>query len=272
MANVKRSFIDGKYGQIHLRTAGDNSDKTPIICLHMSPKSSHSYKAMMPFLAKDRLVIAPDYPGYGESDPSPEEPFIRIEDYAHSIWQVVDHFNLTTVDLVGHHTGSMVAVEATIQRPENVSKIVNIGAPVFEPEEVKQFEDLFSPIPLNVEGDRFRIMWERVMEYRGAGQTLEMASVSFAENLRGGEYYEWGHRAAFNYALQYIDNVPKIAQPFFAMNVNDDIYEMSRRVDTLINNGFRKDYPDLRVGFNDVAPKKAAEAIIQFLDTGKLDD
>lgn len=69
-SSVKRQVIDGRYGQLHLRVAGrEHEDKKPaVLCLHMMPKSSRGFARLIPELAKDRLVIAPDYPGYGESD------------------------------------------------------------------------------------------------------------------------------------------------------------------------------------------------------------
>ena len=38
----------------------------------------------------------------------------------------------------------------------------------------------------------------------------EMAAASFAENLRAGDDYEWGHRAAFAYAPTYNQRVSRL--------------------------------------------------------------
>ena len=40
----------------------------------------------------------------------------------------------------------------------------------------------------------------------------------------------------------------------------------SMRADTLISNGYRKDYPDWGHGFLDVFPEQVAQEILDFLD------
>jgi hypothetical protein len=109
-------------------------------------------------------------------------------------------------------------------------------------------------------------MWERILYYRGPGMTLEMCADSLAENLRGGETYEWGHAAAFNHAQQYIEDIKTLTQPFLVMNLNDDLNEHTQRVDKLINNGKRKDYLQWGAGFLDAFPKEASREILTFLN------
>ncbi|TQV72622.1 alpha/beta hydrolase [Exilibacterium tricleocarpae] len=265
-AGVRRCFVDGEYGQLHLRVAGRATAKPAIVCLHMVPKSGRSFANVMPLLARDRLVLAPDYPGYGESDHPPAAPEVSIEDYARAVWQVVDHWRPGAVDFVGYHTGSMVALAAARQRPGAVAKIINISAPIFTAAELEQYRRYFAPIALDTGGERFRVMWERIMHYRGPGMTLAMAADSMAENLRGGDHYEWGHRAAFNHAEAYVRHLRELQQPLLVMNINDDLYAHSRRVDTLLNNGERRDFPDWGNGFLDVRPEPVAATMLNFFD------
>ena len=52
---------------IAYREAGD--PKAPkIVLLHGFPSSSHQYRDLIPALATKFHVIAPDYPGFGNSD------------------------------------------------------------------------------------------------------------------------------------------------------------------------------------------------------------
>lgn len=265
-ATIKRSFIDGRFGQIHTRVADPlETSNAPIVCLHMCPKSGKSYADILPFLARDRLAIAPDYPGHGESDPPPAEPHVTVEDFAESVWTVVDSLNAGPVHLVGYHTGAMVAVEAAYQRPSDVLSIVSIGAPVFTEEEQAALNVAYAPIPIDEDGNRFRIMWERVLKHRGPGMTLQMAAASFAENLRAGEDYEWGHRAAFAYSPIYNRRLREIAQPIFVINPADDCHEQSRRADTLMKNGRRKDYEQWGHGFLNAYAEDVAAEILAFV-------
>lgn len=263
---VSKHYVEGGFGQIHFRTCGQANQKPALVCLHMVSKSSRSFHTIMPFLAEDRLVVAIDYPGYGESDPPDSEDQATIANYAREVIPVINELEIEKADFVGYHTGCMVSVEVAMQYPERVNKIVNFGAPIFTQKEIIDFKRYFSPIPLDEAGTRFKIMWERIMFYRGPGMTLEMAASSMAENLRGGDKYEWGHMAAFNHSQRYADDIGKLRQPFLVMNIGDDLYEHSRRVDELINIGERIDYPDWGTGFLDVFPKDIAHALLTFFD------
>jgi pimeloyl-ACP methyl ester carboxylesterase len=52
---------------IAYREAG-NPQKPKVVLLHGFPSSSHQYRDLIPALATDFHVIAPDYPGFGNSD------------------------------------------------------------------------------------------------------------------------------------------------------------------------------------------------------------
>lgn len=264
---IKRTFVDGPYGQIHARVATpERANKAAIVCLHMSPKSGKSYHDVLPLLAADRVAVAPDYPGHGESDPPPAEPHVTVEDFADCVWRVVDEILEPPIHLLGHHTGSMVAVEAASQRPDDVMSVINISAPVFTPEEQIELGKLYSPIPIDEDGTRFRIMWERVLEHRGPGMTLEMAAASFAENLRAGDDYEWGHRAAFAYAERYNEKLGEIVHPVLVINPADDCFEQSKRADDIMQNGRRVDAPQWGHGFLNAYPQDAAALILDFVN------
>jgi len=263
---IKRQFLEVATGQLHVRTAGEASSKPAIICLHMMPKSSRGYARLMPELAQDRLVIAPDYPGYGESSHFPDRHKPSVSDYADSIEQVVEHFGLDQVLLVGYHTGSMVAVELAYRHPELVMKVINIAAPLLTKQEIDDFHKYYAPIPLDKKGTRFSVMWERVLFYGGPGFTLEMAADSMAENLRGGERYEDGHAAAFDYAETYARRLQVIEQPVWVMNLADDLAEHSRRAVDYLNNGHLTEFPDWGHGCLELWPVEVAREMLNFLD------
>jgi pimeloyl-ACP methyl ester carboxylesterase len=53
--------------QIAYREAGDPGNPK-LVLLHGFPASSHQYRNLIPALADRFHVIAPDYPGFGNSD------------------------------------------------------------------------------------------------------------------------------------------------------------------------------------------------------------
>ena len=263
---AKRQFIDVKTGQLHLRAAGRASSRPAILCLHLMPKSGRVFAPLLPALAEDRLAIAPDFPGCGESDPFHSGQKPSILDYADAIEEVIAHFGLKQVDLVGYHTGSIVAAELALRHPRTVRKAIHISAPIFTDQELQEFRQQFSPIPLDEAGTRFRTLWEWAMQHRGPGMTLEMAALSMAESLRGGERYEEGHEAAFNHCQAYAQTLGKIEQPLLVMNIGDDLYEHSKRADRLFRNGRRIDFPQWGSGFLEIWPGEAAAVMLEFFN------
>ncbi|MEL7535748.1 MAG: alpha/beta fold hydrolase [Pseudomonadota bacterium] len=263
---VKRQFVDGRFGQIHVRTAvpAEPSER-PLLCLHMSPKSGRQFMHFMAAMASDRVVVAPDYPGYGESAPPPAEPHVTIEDYAQSVIEVIDALDLGPVDLLGFHTGAEVAAALADRAPARVRRIVMVSAPVLTNEELTAFNALYAPIELDLDGTRFRKQWESVVKHRGPGMTLTMMAESFAEGLRGGEGYEWGHRAAFAYAPRYPDVVASLSQRVVVLNPHDDLAHITPRIEPYLNNGELVDKPDWGHGFFDAHTDDAVATIRQAL-------
>lgn len=262
--SITRHFVDGPYGQLHVRTAGSESAQPALVCLHMSPKSSWQFIDLMNEIGARRFTIAPDNPGHGESALPPPEPHVTIEDYARCVWTAIDAFTPGPVFLLGSHTGALVSVEAAHQRPERVLGIVSQSAPIMTPEEVAAFEGAYKPIPLDEAGTRFRVLWERVLEHRGPNMPLTLCAESYAENFRSGDAYEWGHRAAFAYAATYTKRLAEIEQPILLINVNDDLNEHSRRADNLMKNGRRLEKPDWGHGFLSLHAIETAQIVETF--------
>jgi pimeloyl-ACP methyl ester carboxylesterase len=263
---LRRHFIDGPFGQVHFREAGNGNSGTPIIALHQSPKSSREFIKIMGALGQTRRVIAIDNPGHGESDLPPSEGDATIENYARSAWAVIDALGLGPADLLGHHTGAKVGVEMAFQRPDNVRKIAMVSALVLTPEEQKGFADQFQPVPLDKAGTRFSKMWAASIKHRGPGVSLEDLAASFAENLRAGEAYEWGHQAAFSYNAHFPDRVKTLPHPIAVINPNDMLYDYTPRVMPLLQNGTLIDCPDWGFGFMDVFTEDAAKTVLDALN------
>lgn len=270
---TKRMFIEGDYGQIHLRVATPDHHQAshpPLFCLHMSPKSGRIFARFMEAMAIDRMVIAPDYPGYGESDAPPAEPHVTIEDYARNVWLVAKALDLGTIDILGYHTGSLVAAEMTIQSPECVNRIVMISAPVFSEEVLASVKAYFQPVPLDEAGTRFSSMWRRVLEHAGKGNTLELAAESFAENLRAGENYEWGHRAAFAFAPVFPQKVSLINQRIDIINPQDDLQVVTREIIHWLKQGAIHERPAWAHGFLDFDTDTAVRDVRGLLAKGNV--
>ena len=77
-------------------------------------------------LATRHHVLAPEWPGYGES--TGEELLEDMLDFALHGWDVVDALGLRQPHLLGHSMGGMIAAEMACLAPHDVSRLVLASA------------------------------------------------------------------------------------------------------------------------------------------------
>jgi pimeloyl-ACP methyl ester carboxylesterase len=130
---TRRAYFDCKFGQLHVRTAfpttGGFDEQVTLFCLHPIDASSHTFDRILPELADERSVYAPDLPGYGESDPSPTR---STADAATAISDLANALGLRQIDLLGVQYGAEVALELAAARPQLVRRLVLAGVPSAE--------------------------------------------------------------------------------------------------------------------------------------------
>lgn len=103
---VTYKSIDASGLNIAYREAGD-SVNPKLVLLHGFPASSHQYRDLIRVLADRFHVIAPDYPGFGNSDrPDPAEfpyTFDKISEVVESFLKLkgFDHYGLFVQDYGG---------------------------------------------------------------------------------------------------------------------------------------------------------------------------
>ena len=123
---LRRAFADTSLGQIHYRMTGSGP---PLVLLHNTWLSSRMFFGVIPELARDFTIYALDTLGQGDSDPAPADRVLEIPDYAKVLLEALDAIGLEQPTVVGHHTGSVIASEASIQQPQRFRKLVISGMP-----------------------------------------------------------------------------------------------------------------------------------------------
>src|SRR5947209_6122500 len=122
-------FVDVDGLKIFYREAG--ADTSPaLLLLHGFPTSSHMFRDLIPVLADDYHVVAPDLPGFGFSDAPDRAQFKYTFDH---LAGVIDRFT-TLIRLTryaiyvfdyGAPVGFRLATRHPKRRPANVSQNVN---------------------------------------------------------------------------------------------------------------------------------------------------
>lgn len=262
---VIRDYVDGRFGQVHLRIArpAGATSKVTLLCFHMSPNSSRVYAGFLAAMGVDRVAVAPDTPGFGESDPPAQPP--SIEDYAAAMGDVIDALGLGTVDLMGYHTGSETSVALALARPGQVRRLVLVSAPIFTPEERVEFQRLYDHDPITADGSHLVKKWQARVRWAGPGKTLDMMADDFHDALRNPAISWWGHHAAFSYDMA--GQLARVKQPILVLNPDDDLHQHTLRAAGMMQNGRILHLPNWGHGFLDVHTDAARRIVTDFLDT-----
>jgi pimeloyl-ACP methyl ester carboxylesterase len=264
---VRRAYADGRFGQIHYRIAvpagGQGAaQRPPLLCFHMSPNSGRIFQKFIGAMGVDRIAVAPDTPGFGESDPPPAPP--SIEDYAGAMGDLIDALGFAELDVMGYHTGSETCTALALARPQQVRRMVLVSAPIFTAEELVQFRGHYAPIPLDPEGGHLVRKWKGQLFWAGPGKTMEMCAEEFPDAVRNPQISWWGHAAAF--AFPMAEQLAKVTQPVLVLNPDDDLHAHTLRAADLMQRGRIQHLPGWGHGFLDVHTDEARRIVAGFLD------
>jgi pimeloyl-ACP methyl ester carboxylesterase len=260
-ARVRREYRPMRWGQLHLRRAAPvaaTGDRTPVVLLHQSPLSGRMFSELLPVLGADRVVLAPDTPGYGESDGPPAPT--TIGDYADALHDVLTELK-EPVDLVGYHTGALIAAEYAARYPTEVRRLVLMSMPLFSAE---RRATLNTSTVLAADGSHLLGEWRSTMRVRPPGQSLEQAARIVAEKQRAGTRAGWAMAAVAGY-----DAAPRLAAlavPTTLIRAQDGLWEDGAAAGRLIPNARLVDAPQWGYGLFDADPQGVAAAIKRALE------
>lgn len=117
-----RQKVDGI--ALFYREAGP-LDAPTILLLHGFPASSRQFASLIPLLAERYHVIAPDYPGFGQSEAPPPERFAYTFDHlAETIDGLVQALGLERYVLFMNDYGGPVGFRLALAHPERVAAMI----------------------------------------------------------------------------------------------------------------------------------------------------
>jgi pimeloyl-ACP methyl ester carboxylesterase len=114
--------IDGL--KIFYREAGP-ADAPVFLLLHGFPTSSHMFRNLIPLLADRYHVIAPDYPGYGQSDmPDPSKYAYTFDGFGEIVETLLAQLGVTSFAMYLMDYGAPVGWRLFLKTPERVTALV----------------------------------------------------------------------------------------------------------------------------------------------------
>ena len=121
------TFVDVEGMRVHLRDEGPRDDPYPLVLLHGTSASLHTWDGWTQALADQRRVIRFDLPGFGLTGPHPQGDY-RIEAYVRFTTAVLDRLGVQRAVLGGNSFGGYVAWATALAAPERVQGLVLVDA------------------------------------------------------------------------------------------------------------------------------------------------
>ena len=269
----RRYYLDGPYGHIHVRDAAPVKAprRYPLVCFHQSPISGLQYLLFQRALAPTRRVLCPDTPGFGGSDRPPFVP--KIADYARALGEGLAALGFgpkKKIDVLGFHTGTLIAVELAATRPDLVRRVVLSSLALFTPEELaRNRAGCGGPRPVFNDPGYVSRYFEQQVTNGLPGMLPERRLELFVERLRSGPLSWYGPEAVFEYDTA--TQVGKITQPTLLLVMRDTLSENTRRAGTIIRRSQIVERMDIHgpEGW-DSRPDEIAKEVRIFLDQSSL--
>jgi pimeloyl-ACP methyl ester carboxylesterase len=112
--------------RFHVAEAG-SPEAPPVVLLHGWPQHWFMWRDVIPALAADHRVIAPDLRGLGWSD-APKSGYLK-QDLADDVLALLSELGVERFDLIGHDWGAFAGFLICMTAPERVGHYVGCSIP-----------------------------------------------------------------------------------------------------------------------------------------------
>jgi pimeloyl-ACP methyl ester carboxylesterase len=120
-------FVSLQGMQVHVRDEGPRDDPEPLLLIHGTSASLHTWDGWARALTTHRRVVRMDLPGFGLTGPAPDHDYQMVR-YADFIVALMDKLGIEKAVLAGNSLGGGVAWRTAVHHPERVSRLVLVDA------------------------------------------------------------------------------------------------------------------------------------------------
>ena len=125
-----RATVDGV--GVFYREAGAK-DAPTIVLLHGFPSSSREFDTLIPLLATRYHLVAPDFPGFGQSDaPSPTSYAYTFDHLAKTTSDLLEQLKIDKYVLYLHDYGGPVGFRVMLAHPERLQALIIQNANAYQ--------------------------------------------------------------------------------------------------------------------------------------------
>jgi pimeloyl-ACP methyl ester carboxylesterase len=112
---------------VHYRDEGNPQDSLPIVLIHGTGSSLHTFDAWTNNLKGNKRVVRMDLPGFGLTGPFPDREY-TIDQYVKFVAAFLAARGIHHCILAGNSLGGQIAWNFTLRHPEMVRKLILIDA------------------------------------------------------------------------------------------------------------------------------------------------
>jgi pimeloyl-ACP methyl ester carboxylesterase len=113
--------------QVHVRDEGPRDDPIPIVLIHGTSASLHTWDGWVAALSPHRRVIRMDLPGFGLTGPAPDADYSMAR-YTGFMRDLLDLLKLNEVVMAGNSLGGGIAWQTALAHPTRVRQLILVDA------------------------------------------------------------------------------------------------------------------------------------------------
>jgi pimeloyl-ACP methyl ester carboxylesterase len=120
-------FIEVQGQLVHLRDIGPRDDPEPLVLVHGTAASLHTWEGWVKGLSTRHRVISFDLPGFGLTGPNANGDY-RGDSYARFVLDLMDQLKVQRFAIGGNSLGGEVAWRTALMAPQRVTRLILVDA------------------------------------------------------------------------------------------------------------------------------------------------